>query len=186
MTHYELTIALFTIVYGLMLAEIFMSVHRLLRAGKKVKWHWLPILTTWYLVLVILKNWWDLAFAAEELPKITIYLFIGNAHVLIVLFLLASAVLPDKICEQNLNLKDYYFGNHRYFWGLMSTLILLLMIINFLRLISDNNQINIFPAIAQIIFFGLTILMSFSKKYWLHSVLLVVFVLMTFLEIINM
>ena len=44
MSKYDIVFTLFTIVYGLMLTDLFLSFHKLIRSRKKVTWHWLPLL----------------------------------------------------------------------------------------------------------------------------------------------
>lgn len=47
-----------------MLTDLFTSLHKLMRARKIVKWNWLPLLTSWY--LLILKNWWAMAISGNN------------------------------------------------------------------------------------------------------------------------
>ncbi len=56
MSKHAIVITFFTIIYGLILTDLFISFHRLISIKKKVRWHWLPILTAWYLFIVILKT----------------------------------------------------------------------------------------------------------------------------------
>jgi len=123
MTKYEIMVTLFTIVYGLMLTDLFLSFHKLLRCKTEVKWHWLPILSSWYLFLIILKNWWAMAFFQGSTDWMTIYFFIAYGHLLFLIFLLVSAALPDEPNKSKTDLKDYYFKNHRYFWGLIERIL---------------------------------------------------------------
>lgn len=56
MTYSNNVSTLITVVFGLMLTELFVSVHRLIRNRQRVRWHWLPLLVSWYVLVTILKN----------------------------------------------------------------------------------------------------------------------------------
>lgn len=107
MSKSEIALTLFSIVYGLVLTDLFSSFHKLLRARKIVAWHWLPLLAAWYIFLLILKNWWDLAFIEDNSYLINIGFLIAYGHLLLLLFLLASSALPDKIPKNGIDLKKY-------------------------------------------------------------------------------
>lgn len=185
MSKYEIIVTLFTIVYGLMLTDLFASLHRLLRAGKKVAWNWLSPAAAWYLLLLILKNWWDLALPEKELEVYSILTFLVYGHMLVLLYLSVSAVLPDKVGSEGVSLKKYYFGYHRYFWGLMAAVIIFALGI---RLLQDHLQgvpLNATNLIANGIVILLTLLLAISRKYLLHAVILILFIAVTLLEIIQ-
>ena len=133
MSKYDVVVTLFTIVYGIMLTDLFLSFHKLIRYRKIVKWHWLPLLAAWYLFLIILKNWWELAFFQESSDWMNIFYFIAYGHLLVLIFLLVSTALPDDIQKNGVELKAYYFENHRYFWGLMSTVVLVSLSIDIIK-----------------------------------------------------
>lgn len=185
MPKYDIIITLFTIVYGLMLTDLFLSFHKLIRYRKTVKWHWLPLLAAWYLFLIILKNWWDLSSFQNSADSMNIYFFIAYGHLLFLLFLLVSTALPDVIEKNCIELKSYYFKNHRYFWGLMSSVVVLSTSINMIKRIHQVNTSDIFGFLGFILFLTLTITLAISRRYWVHSTLLTLFVIAVLLEIIS-
>ena len=104
---------------------------------------------------------------------------------LFLIFLTVSTALPDTIQSQGIDLKEYYFKNHRYFWGLMSGVIFLAVSIGIIKHLHMKDSVNTNNIIGNVIFIGLTVTLSVSKKYWLHSVLLVLFVIEAILEILS-
>jgi len=182
---HDIIITLFTIVYGLMLTELFLSFHKLVSARKNVKWHWLPLLAAWYLFLIILKNWWDLTSVQNSTDWMNILFFIAYGHLLLLLFLLVATALPDVIEKNGVELKSYYFKNHRYFWGLMTSVVILSTSITLLKRYHELSTGNIYNLLAVIIYIILLIVLTISKRYWVHSVLLVLFVITTIFEILN-
>lgn len=185
MNNFDIIVTLFTIVYGLILTDLFASLHKLLRIWKKVKWNWLPLLSAWYLFLLIIKNWWDLAIPEVRMNEYNIIYFVAYGHLLILLYLLASAVLPDNVSDQGINLKTYYFRNHRYFWGLMAGVGLMSLLISMILQMSAKASVNIYNIVANVIFLLLTILLAITKKYWAHAVVVPLFVLVAILEILQ-
>lgn len=185
MTQHELIITFFTIIYGIFLTDLFLSFHKLIRDKKKVKWHWLPILAAWYLFLVILKNWWDVLLIEQTADTLNLYVFIAYGHLMLLLFLLVSNVLPDNVEETGVDLKKYYFDNHRYFWGLMLGVLILLVAIRLIKHM-DNlaliNPLNMLVTSGSFMVFLLILIIS--KKYWVHASILVLFVIENILEII--
>jgi len=185
MSKFEIIVTLFTIVYGLMLADLFTSLHKLIKAHKSVKWNWLPLLNSWYLLLLILKNWWALAISENNLKEYNIINFLVYAHIMVLLYLAVSVVLPDNTQKKGVNLKEYYFQHHRYYWGLMAAVGLISILISIIPRLIDSHPLRIPNTIAFIISSSLTILLIISKKYWIHSVVLIFFTLMILLEIVS-
>lgn len=185
MTKYEIVITLFTIIYGLMLADLFFSFHKLVRSRRVVKWHWLPVVSAWYLFVVILKNWWDLASLQGMADAMNIYFFVAYGHLLFVIFLLVSTALPDSVPVGGVNLKTYYFDNHRYFWGLMSLVVVISLMIAFVQQIGNQGPTNLVNLVAVCLFLALLLTLSLCRRYWVHAVLLVVLVLGIVFEMLN-
>lgn len=185
MNNFDIIVTLFTIVYGLILTDLFASLHRLLRVWKKVKWNLLPLLTAWYLFLLIIKNWWDLAIPDGSNYDCSVLYFIAYGHLMILLYLLVSAALPDKVEENGVDLKNYYFNNHRYFWSLMAGVGLLSLLISVFQQISVNSTVNIYNLIANLIFLLLTILLIIIQKIWFHYMMIILFLFITILEILQ-
>jgi hypothetical protein len=89
------------------------SLHRLLRARARVRWDLLTPLAALLVAASVVNTWWttDAVFA-----KVTFAAFFPNLASLMLLFLLASATLPDEVPAEGLGLKDYYLATRRYFW----------------------------------------------------------------------
>lgn len=181
MTKFEIIVALFTVVYGLILSELFASFHKLIRARKIIKWNWLPLLTAWFLFLSIISSWWKMAITEKEF---NIILFIIYGHLVFIIYLAVSVVFPDKSQNKRIDLKEYYFQHHRYFWGLMAAVTLISMLTHIVPKLINSAPLNIPNIIASIIYLSLTILLVISKKYWVHAVLLIFFTSMTFVDIL--
>lgn len=183
MSHFEIAYTMITIVYGLMLTDLFASVHRLIRSRNLVKWHWLPLLASWYVFLVILKNWWGISFSQDAEHWNNFFSFLAYGHLLVLIYLLVSSVLPDSIPATGIDLKQYYFSNHRYFWGIMSATFLVALIISLSASLIQGNQINIINVLLNVVFLFLTLALSIWKNFWVHSIFLLFFVIEVIAEI---
>ena len=112
-----------------------------------------------------------------------IFFFIAYGHMLLILFLLVSTALPDEVEKDGVALKAYYFQNHRYFWGLMASVVVLSIIIGFIKQLDQLGSVNIFNLLSMSIFIILLLTLAISKRYWLHSVIVVLLVIQVILEI---
>lgn len=185
MSQFQIVFTLITIVYGLVITNLFANLHKLIRAGKKVKWHWLPAATVWYILHVILKNWWNLTATSGGEHWNSILVFIFYAHLLLILFLLVSALLPDTIPEAGINLKEYYLQNHAYIWGLMSTVIVLSVLVSLIRDNINNAPLNTTAIFFNGMILAFTILLVLSKKILVHSITIIMFIAVLIFEIVQ-
>jgi hypothetical protein len=162
-----------------MLLELASRLHLLIRKRKVIKWHFLPLLASWYVFLTVLNNWWGLSLYPENTKSFSILIFLFYGHLLIVTYLITTSVLPDKVEKIGIDLKEFYFENHSYFWGVSS--------LSFLMILSRNIYINIeiFPLTVSIIVLGVSILLTISKKYRIHLFGVFIFIIITIMQIIS-
>lgn len=120
MSQSEYVLGFVAILIGVAVADMAGSLHKLLRARARVRWHWLPLAAAGLLILLMVELWWSLT-SFERLPgPLTIGMFLPLLVGLIILFLLASAALPDEVPADGVDLRAFYFGEHRYFWSLFA------------------------------------------------------------------
>ncbi len=170
-----------------MLTDLFLSLHRLIRARRQVRWHWLPLLAAWYLFLTILRNWWDLASFEGSGDWVNIYYFVAYGHLALVIYLLVSVALPDRIGTDTVDLREYYFTHHRYSWALLGVATLLALVINAIKRYGMTGALGVpVPAlVGSAVYLALCALLSISRRAWLHQVLLVIFVLGLAVDIVT-
>jgi len=108
-----------SIILGVAVADQLTSLHRLLKRRSEVRWD--PLLL-WVAALVLMTQiqiWWTLAGARQQAP-ITIGAFLPMLVLLVLLFLLAAASLPDELDEGRVDLRAYYAQQGRYIWTLFA------------------------------------------------------------------
>lgn len=107
-----------SIIVGLALADLASSLHRLLRAGPRVIWDWLTPLAALQVAFAIQTVWWSTFNSLVHAQSATFAEFTPRVISMMLLFLLASAALPDEVPQEGVNLRSYYDRTRRYFWAL--------------------------------------------------------------------
>lgn len=120
MNSFEYITVLVSIVIGLAIADIATSLHRLLRAGRRVKWDWIAPTAAALVLLELFNLWWKWhGFDGDTLGEVMPYF-----AALLLLFLAASASLPDKVPEDGVDLKQFAQRSHLYFWLVYTAFVL--------------------------------------------------------------
>lgn len=119
MNSFEYITVLVSIVVGLAIADIATSLHRLLRAGRRVKWDWIAPAAAALMLLELFNLWWKWhGFTGQTLGEVMPYF-----AALLLLFLAASACLPDAVPEDGLDLKHFAQTSHLYFWSVYTAFV---------------------------------------------------------------
>tara|TARA_R110002033_G_scaffold81224_1_gene132052 strand:- start:1802 stop:2377 length:576 start_codon:yes stop_codon:yes gene_type:complete len=123
----EYIILFSSILIGLAVADLSLSLHRMLRARKQICWN-LIVPTLGFVVLCsILNLWWSIYVKYSGLESISFLEFLPQVFILVTFFLISASVFPDEIPQEGLDLQDFYIENRGQIWGLFS-LFLFLMI----------------------------------------------------------
>jgi hypothetical protein len=184
MSQAEYILGFVAIVVGLAVADIAHSLHKLLRARGRVRWHWYPLSTSFLLLLITLEMWWNSTFFERSDIPITIGFFLPWLFGLILLYLLASAALPDEVPAEGIDLRAYYFEQQRYFWILYAALLLFFVVQRigiawYIRGPSVLPQVlwNIIP---NLLLTALILSLAFIRKDWWHRLWLLVLPVLIF------
>jgi len=119
---------LVAIVLGLALAELGTCFHRLMRAGKRVRWDWMTPALAVLMLLQTVQFWWLSQSWYAQATGLRLIEFFPRLLVLLLIYLLAAAVLPDEVPEQGIDLRQFYVQTSRYFWTLVGLLTFAIMI----------------------------------------------------------
>ena len=114
---FEFLTAFVAILIGLAVADLATSLHRLLRARDRVKWDWATPAAAAMVAIQVMAQFWVFWFSRGE----RIYTFASTfalTAVLVLAFLVASAVLPDEVPAEGIDLRVFYEKNRRYLWSL--------------------------------------------------------------------
>jgi hypothetical protein len=105
--------AFVTIVLAVAFADMAASLHRLIRARARVKWHPLPLAVALFVLLTLATLFFEL-WTLTRVERITYFQLVWLLAPQFVYFLAASAVLPDKVPEEGIDLLGWYMAERRY------------------------------------------------------------------------
>ena len=92
------------VVLGLAIADMATSLHKLLRNRRRVRWDWVAPLAALVILTEIFNLWWSWRrFTGDSMADVAPYF-----AVLVLLFLTASATLPDDVPEEGIDLGRYF------------------------------------------------------------------------------
>lgn len=127
MSPFEYLLALVSILIGLAVADLSLSLHRLLRARQRVRWDWLALAAALLVMLLVLEFWWVFYSLGTSAVFTQYGPFLLLATSLVSMFLLASAALPDTVPDGGIELSAYYRDNARYLWTLFALFVFLMI-----------------------------------------------------------
>jgi hypothetical protein len=162
-----------SIVIGVAVTDELLSLHRLLRNRHRVSWDWLPLAVALLVLLTIVQTWWGLA--QPRSGAMTIGEFLPTLGELILLFLLASASLPDAVPEAGLDLKAYYRENGSYIWSLYAAALGWLIVTDGLARVRAGAPIGrlIESQLGDAVVLALMASLIFVRRRWWHVIGLV-------------
>lgn len=187
MSQLEYLVALISIIVGLGITDLAQSLRELVRPSRPVRWHWLPLLWTVNMVLIVLQLWW----VSFRLLQLELF---GNALAFLPILLLftglylASAfALPDlrwgpstsvsnpnSSAEEPLNLEDFYFSreHRRWFFGTLIGAVLIgqavVVPLNLVR--GKVTPLQVVYSLAQNgVLVAFLAYLVFTKSRWAHA-----------------
>lgn len=172
----ELLLLFFSIIAGLGLADLITSLHRLLRARKLMKWHWIPLVYAYAAFQAMINFWYSISIdLASPLVSTSLGFFIWLIPV-ILLLLIMLAVLPDHQPDGPFDIYAWYIEHRKYFFTLLT---LLTISISLNRSLLDEAQTYWYLPLFLTLPFAILI---FTNRHWVHTlvaVLLIAFLIAT-------
>jgi xanthine/uracil permease len=117
----EFVIGLMTIITGLAIADMIVSLHGLLLNRRRIEWDWLSLLVALLVFLIIVATWgvYFRDFASEP-PNPPLWRFSVILVQAIAIYLAARASLPDDVSSEGCRLADHYEQVSSYLWASLS------------------------------------------------------------------
>src|SRR5687768_11729441 len=116
MTPFEYALALFSVMIGLALADIAMSLHKLVRHCRTLRWDGRVILSSLLVVVVVVRMWFAFWSIRDDSTVLVFPFYLSLFIELMILFLLAASCLPDDP-PADCDLGAFYEGNQRTLWS---------------------------------------------------------------------
>lgn len=164
-----------SLVVGVAITDQLTSLHRLLRERDKVRWDPLCLATALLITLTIIMVWWSIAGGIGE--AITIGQFLPTFAVLVSLFLLAAASLPDRPEQEGGDLFAYYDHQSRYIWAIFTLSSLFASASNIVDAIRERWSLSVILDNYGMDVIVVTFLMGsliFVRRRWWHWIVLAV------------
>lgn len=114
---FEYLLPFLSVLVGLAVTDLATSLHRLLRARRRVTWDWLPLATALLALGAVLNVWWSF-YRDDTTGTWMMAEFFPIVVALFILFLMNAAALPDNVPSEGIDLKEFYESNSPYFWSL--------------------------------------------------------------------
>ena len=108
-----------SIVLGLAVAELGSSFHKLMRARRRVQWDWMSLALAFTMLLEVVQFWWLSHDWYAQSAGLRLVEFLPYLLLLLLIYLMAAAVLPDEVPEEGLDLRLFYVDSASYFWSLV-------------------------------------------------------------------
>lgn len=113
---FEYLLMFASVILGLAVSDVAISLHRLAVAHHRVRWDVLAPLAALVAFLKIVTQWWTWFSAAGVAKVVTFEMYFAVLTEAVLLFLLAATTLPDEIPADGIDLKAYWEGARRRFW----------------------------------------------------------------------
>ena len=165
----EFVLGFVGIIIGLGVADLLISLHKLLRAGRRVKWHWAtPTLAVLMLLVTLVLWWWSFRWFSG-LASASIAEFLPKFLVLVVGFLMMASALPDEVPDSGLDLREFYVSSRIHLWSLMSATLGAVVVIYWL----DHRALGVTRLLAitwpSMVSFVLAVTATLTRRMNVHA-----------------
>ncbi|WP_372781002.1 hypothetical protein [Phenylobacterium sp.] len=162
------------VILGLAVSDLATSLHRLLGAGRRVRWDALAPLAAVVAFLKIVTQWWSWYATAQIARGLTFEMFLGVLVGVVMMFLLAAAALPDELGEGEVDLAAHYRSVSRRFWLLFSgELVLMIGVDIWAQMAIGHARFDPRTLLAPVFaIIPAAIALAFVRNRWVHAIAL--------------
>ena len=164
--------AFVSVILALAVSDWLQSLHRLLRARKRVRWSAVALLAAALVFLAILEEFFDL-WRLAGIQRFTYVDLIALILPPIVLSIAAMAVLPDEVPASGLDLAEHYMENRRLLYLLM-----FLWVLSIFVKVSDIHQVvtgkaaSIFQLAGMFPWQTIPLMLIFALMAWSRNMII--------------
>lgn len=142
MSPFEYILPLVSVIVGLAITDVAVSIHRLLRNRRRVEWDWLALAAALLAVVAVLNLWWGF-YSVQASDFYTAFGgFLPLAAQLLLLFLLSAAALPDGVPDEGVDLRQFYRENHGQFWVLFAAYVTAIIVQNLVGVFASAGTVS--------------------------------------------
>jgi hypothetical protein len=175
MAPFEFLLLLAAVILGLAISDLAVSLHRLLAAGRRVRWDWLAPLAALVAFLKIVTQWWSWRGAEKLASALTFEMYLGVLTASVLLFLLTAAALPDDFGDRPVDLRAHYAAVSRRYWLLFAAHFVLANAVTlWAQLVIEKARLDLLQPAWLVLPFALSL--ALIKNRWWQTLGLAVFV----------
>lgn len=133
MDHSAYVRVLLSVWVGLGLGQLVQALHRLARFKGRVDWDWIPVTWAALAFLMFIQTWWAYFVILQSPLWGNLFAFLLPLSVFVILYLICASALPDvsKTAEgAEVDLRSFYFAQHRYFFSLWAVVLVLAIVVS--------------------------------------------------------
>lgn len=159
---------LLSIILGLAITQILQGFRDLMQARLRLRLYWPSLLWAFTLLVICVQEWWAMFGWRNYRP----WTFGGFSLMLaqtVATYLIAALALPDVRGDEPIDLRAYYYANHRWFF-LMLAIALAISVLKDLVLSGQLPQPPL-NSIAQFVFIALSLIAVFTARERYHKLL---------------
>jgi hypothetical protein len=172
MGQFEYLLILASVILGLAVSDIAVSLNRLLEV--RVRWDWLAPLAAVLAFLKITTQWWGWYSGVASAKGMTFENYVAVLVSAVLLFLMAAASLPDRLEESPFDLRAYYARTSRRYWLLFASQT---SVANATALWINFGVSGQIPSLSPFLLIGpAAVVLAFIRYRLLHALCLVVLI----------
>ena len=184
----EYVLSLMAIISGLAITDLIASLHRLLRARKRVQWDWLTLFVAAFVAMALTVSWfisWRVNVVENYNPTFWRFFFLTLGQ-LVPLYLAAAAALPDEVPAEGVDLKQFYAENSRYIWGALSAMMVMFIVTASVSHLRQGDYRAAAMNVVHTPFLLPTVLLAVVPNRRVHTILVPLTVIAGFLLVLRM
>lgn len=168
-----------SMILGLAVGDLAMSLHRMLRARDRIEWDWLNPAIACFVLVNLVATWWATFGWYSKASHVSVVGFLPDIILFVLMLLSAAAALPDEIPAEGLDLRDYYVSQSRYFWTLQICTLAMIIVFVGPRYVSGGWQAVAVGQRENIVLLALLAFLALSRRPWVHQLLVALLLVYT-------
>ena len=175
MTRFEYAAIFNGIFVALALENIAASFHKLIDAGRRVRWHWMAPTNAIGSAIATIGQFW-VWWRGRDILAVnpTVFSVLLNAATLFLLYLACAATLPDDVPESGIDLKAFYFSKRQQYWSIVGATALLVACASAWAMVRHNFdpqlvRIGAPILVGTLVAAAIAASMIFVRASWWHA-----------------